>query len=254
MPGKINSNDSDRESLFQNRLAIAVFTISVGGILFAAWLATAGNPTDGVSRREVFSALVPLFGTWVGTILAFYFSRQNFEAANSSLRNVVERLSPTAGTQQLLVRQVMMPLSRMTAITLQSGQTDADVPLERLQDLFEHGFSRIPVLNPDVSPRYVIDENLLNKIAARQKGANSSGTPASTLADLLQCQVDGVSVASTLANFATIDPSASLSDARNAMIAASGALNVLVTQTGQKAAPVVGWLTDTDITRDLRAV
>ena len=33
---------------------------------------------------------MPLFGTWVGTILAFYFSKANFEAATKSVTKIAE--------------------------------------------------------------------------------------------------------------------------------------------------------------------
>jgi hypothetical protein len=37
----------------------------------------------------IFNALLPLAGTWVGTVIAYYFSSKNFETANQSMQRVV---------------------------------------------------------------------------------------------------------------------------------------------------------------------
>jgi hypothetical protein len=45
-------------------------------------LADEGN-RDGITRL-VFVSVLPLFGTWVGTVLAFYFISRNLETATAT--------------------------------------------------------------------------------------------------------------------------------------------------------------------------
>lgn len=89
----------------RDKLAWIVFTISTIGILaVAGFYAVKGMPG---SAREVFSTIVPLFGTWVGTILAFYFSRENFREANDAVNRAFAQLTPDQKLQQTSVRQAM---------------------------------------------------------------------------------------------------------------------------------------------------
>ena len=54
-----------------------------GGVLGLAVLimltATAGQESD--TAKLLLSSILPLLGTWVGTVLAYYFAKENFESA-----------------------------------------------------------------------------------------------------------------------------------------------------------------------------
>jgi hypothetical protein len=70
------------------------------------------------SSRLVFNALLPLLATWVGMVLAYYFSRKNFETASQSVERMVsltverdqrptgllepQTASPTAPAQKIM--------------------------------------------------------------------------------------------------------------------------------------------------------
>src|SRR5579863_6696728 len=86
-----------------------------------------GNGSIKDTSQLLLSSLLPLFGTWVGTVLAFYFSKENFEAANRSaidvVRSVSQRLTATR------VSEAMMPRGRMITLDLASGQTLEQVPV-----------------------------------------------------------------------------------------------------------------------------
>lgn len=44
--------------------------------------------------QNVFNGLLPLFGAWVGAVLAFYFSKDNFQTASESVRDTVREFNP----------------------------------------------------------------------------------------------------------------------------------------------------------------
>lgn len=58
-----------------------VSVIGITGILVLPWI----NKDQREGLTYVYSVILPLIGTWMGTILAYYFSKDNFEAANKSV-------------------------------------------------------------------------------------------------------------------------------------------------------------------------
>lgn len=47
------------------------------------------------SKMDYVHIIIPVIATWVGTILAFYCGKQNFDAANEQVRKIVEKLTPS---------------------------------------------------------------------------------------------------------------------------------------------------------------
>ncbi len=96
------------------RNLIAIGTILLSGIILILliifnWsiINCPGEKLDHV--KELFALLLPVIGTWVGTVLAFYFTRENFEAANKSVNTLVNRvLSPAEKLKDMKVPEVMM--------------------------------------------------------------------------------------------------------------------------------------------------
>src|SRR5690242_16592162 len=77
------------------QLARLVLLVSAGTIGSVALIALIGAALNGAVRFSrttelIFNALLPLLGTWVGTVLAYYFSKQNFESATNSVQRMAE--------------------------------------------------------------------------------------------------------------------------------------------------------------------
>jgi hypothetical protein len=53
------------------------------------------------SAQLLVSSLLPVFGTWVGTVLAFYFSKENFEAANRGTIDLVRSVAQRLGSMRV---------------------------------------------------------------------------------------------------------------------------------------------------------
>jgi hypothetical protein len=49
----------------------------------------------GAAAQNVLHTVLPLVGTWVGTIIAFYFTKENFEAATRSVTDMARQLTST---------------------------------------------------------------------------------------------------------------------------------------------------------------
>lgn len=236
---------------FKNQLAWIVFLVSAGGILLTAHGAVITGDQS-LTKREVFNILVPLFGTWVGTILAFYFSKENFESANNSVRQMAAQLTPEQAMQQTSVRQVMKMRGAIKAVVMALGSDEDKVTLKTLREVFDKGNSRAPILGPGDTIKYVIHDGTLAKfVADKALSQTGSVTDATKLSDMLPHKIGNEDFKSIVTKFACVGLNASLDDARNAMLAVKGAQDVFVTKTGRPDEAVEGWLTNVDFARSL---
>src|SRR5687767_13480546 len=95
-PKPVPSADELRGRLAQVVTMWAMAVIVVLGIIMLAitgYHATIAN-TD-AARREfvetgkyIFAAIVPVVAAWVGTVMAFYFGKENFKAATESVSQI----------------------------------------------------------------------------------------------------------------------------------------------------------------------
>jgi len=92
-------------------IAIAVLSVVIVG---AAAFTNAGTGLK-ESTQLVFTAVLPLVGTWVGTVLAFYFAKENFEAASRATKEI---LGIDEKLKSILVSTVMIPISKIDAFKL----------------------------------------------------------------------------------------------------------------------------------------
>jgi hypothetical protein len=226
-----------------NVLALSVFWGALIGVVlisFALIAAAALGAKDSTSASEkVFAALVPLFGTWVGTILAFYFSRQNFEAANQSLQNIVNRLSPDDRLRLTPVKDAMIPRDKMVVIVV-SNNNDAAITVADLRSKLTATVTRLPVLNDNGTARYIVHESMIYRYIAEHTGDG-------TLADIVQRPEIG----QMIKRFGFVSLTGSLADAKRNMEAISGAQDVFVTDDGTESKEVRGWLTNVDVQKNI---
>ena len=125
-------------------LWISGFTIVAisGVVILGAW----GQPHFKESSTLVFNALLPLLGTWVGTVLAYYFSRKNFESASQSVERMVS-LTTDQKLAQIFVEKEMLQPAQITMFRMPAGKGPADVLLKDLRSILRPGITRIPVVD-----------------------------------------------------------------------------------------------------------
>src|SRR5271169_5649077 len=87
-----NTQDPD-DSKVRDWLAITITVVSLLGVLVLAAIIVLQKPGTAV-QIQILSTVLPVIGTWVGTVLAFYFSKQNLEAATRSVTAMANQLSP----------------------------------------------------------------------------------------------------------------------------------------------------------------
>ncbi len=237
-------------------LALAIASVSVIGVLGLSVAVICLNAGDKDTQKSVLSSIVPLLGSWVGTILAFYFTRDSYESANKNAAALVNQISPQQKLASLPVKDKMIPKSGMYYRELPEkkiGLADTITNLEKAQK-----GARVPVLGSQGQPAYVvhrstIDRYLASKALEAQPAApGGPGTVPSppnlqdlTLADLL---ADKPELQKQLAgSFAVIKPDVTLAEAKTAMESTPNCQDVFVTDDGTANTSVQGWVTNSII-------
>ena len=234
-------NQSTGDGQTRVKLANRITGAAIGGITLASLLAIGLADTEETRAemtRLVFASVLPLFGTWVGTVLAFYFAKENLQAATDSTLRLAGRRDPATP-----VAEVMIPRSKITSHDLAAGVDPGTVPIAVLRDTMHNKrFRRIPILSSTGAVLYVLHDSAIAKYA-EGKQKRLSDITSETFADLvadaeLKAQVEAIGF---------VAASADLGQARAAMRSVKGCNDVFVTQDGRRDGPVVGWITNTEL-------
>ncbi len=119
--------------------------------------------------------------------------------------------------------------------------------LELLEELEDHNQTRMPILEKGAA-RYIVHMSMIDRFV-RKRTFGGMPSDEANLQDLLDDPDMGEMFANT---FAVIGRDATIADAKAAIQKIENCADVFVTETGDRAAKVVGWLTDRDlVTADL---
>ena len=206
-------------------------------VLFKNW-----GDKEGEMVRYVFASIIPLLGSWMGTILAFYFSRDSLAAATQSVKDLTQAMTTQDKLKTTLVKDKMRRLSQIKFV-------EADDDTKTLNNLSALGVERIPVLSTKSVIRYLIYKALIDKYLATFAGGKLPAGKAS-ISDLTLSDLIGSSQASKElfeGSFAFVPLDATLADAKREMEKIDKCADVFVTKNGKKDEPILGWITDNAI-------
>jgi hypothetical protein len=166
-------------------------------------------------------------------VLAFYFARENLQAATSSVAQLASQFSPTTS-----VLQAMIPRGSIAAATAADSAAAGNLVLTDLEAAMTAG-QRLPILTPVGVVLYVLHKSSIDSYRATL--ADPADFAGKTLNDLLAVATLKTSVEA----IAVVGPNALLHDARTAMSGVPKCNDVFVTTDGGRQSPVLGWLTNT---------
>src|SRR5713226_1358319 len=91
-------------------LAIGVTIVSIIAVAVLAMqvIDHAKDKDIAGNAQNVLNSVLPLLGTWVGTILAYYFSKENFEAATKSVTELAKQITPQEKLKAALAKDKMI--------------------------------------------------------------------------------------------------------------------------------------------------
>ncbi|MBU0986995.1 MAG: hypothetical protein KKH68_07060 [Proteobacteria bacterium] len=233
------------DNKFRHWMAIFVLTLSIGGLIMLSIIVVAkGEDPD--SAKYVFAAVLPLLGTWVGTLLAFYFSKENFESATRSVREMAVGLTGIEKLKSVKVTEAMRSFKEITFFPLKKGEEN-QVRLNDLLNTFKD-LERMPLID-NQQMVYLVYKGMIYMFIS-QKAMKKEDVSNLTLKDLFES--DSSLKLLFEKSFGFVSKAATLAEAKTVMDAISKTIkceDVFVTENGKPDEPILGWITNKAIAR-----
>ncbi len=240
---KTETNNNYSVLIARNFIAILLTVIVVSATVAVAIIAiNKGDKLEGVDF--IAKTLLPLWGTWIGMILAFYFSRENFEAASKSYQNIIRNLSPDEKMASIKVVDVMIPFERIVFLSYPADK-DKKIMDDILKDGRFKAYNRYAVFDANNTVFKMIHRSMFDRFIAEQvsTGKTREDINKLVLEDILNTDIPEIK--STLENsYQLINKNATLLDAKRAMEEKKECLDVFVTENGKKDEQVIGLITN----------
>jgi len=239
--------DSDLDRSSRRILTFLIVSLSVVGVVVLSTVVIIKDHSAN-TLQLVFASVLPLLASWVGTILAFYFSKENFMAATQSVTEMTRTVTGVEKLKAIPARDKMRPLALITYQQVAAADDDT-VKLSDLTKKFA-SLERILILDTNLSLRFLIYKGMIDKYLSRITlgGATlPSGRAAAdlTLKNLVDSDPNWKHLFQT--SFGFVGETATLADAKSVMDKIDKCGDVFVTKTGNGAEPILGWITDNTI-------
>ena len=198
--------------------------------------------------KEVLQIIFPLWGTWIGTVLAFYFGKTNFEVATNSYEAVIKKLTPNEEMAKLYVKDKMIPFEKMAYLEYEAVKENTITAI--LDDENFKGFNRYPVFDKG-TVKCIIHRGLFYKFIHLkiQEDKETSEIKELKLIDLVET-TDSWIREMLEKSVAVVSLNATLLDAKNAIDNTPECIDVFVTNSGRKDEQVLGMITNSMILKE----
>jgi len=183
---------------------------------------------------------------WVGTVLAFYFSAASQERTSASLDKVIGQSGGGPGPSAP-VSAKMIPYSSIVGLQDLGKTKPQDISIEVLQSAFAATLpngakvTRLLFIENGVF-KYILHVSTLNAFIVKHPVEK---TFAAMLLDEETLRQISKLVVFVAAN-------ATLGDAKTALDKVTGAQDIIVTSSGSATEPMLGWLSNIDLTKVLQ--
>jgi hypothetical protein len=194
------------------------------------------------SAQLVLTGVLPLLGAWVGTVLAYYFSKENFEAATRSVTEISKKLTGDEALAQIVAEDVMLKIDAIKVYTLPATNLILTAMLDDLESAGKG--NRMPILTASKQPAYSIHRSMVDRYLAEKAraGTGQADIEKLTLQDFFDD--DPARETKFAKSFATIKANDTLADAKRSMDQDPGVQDVFVTTNGKRDGEVIGWITN----------
>jgi CBS domain-containing protein len=262
----INQGEPSLKPSFRDYIALSMIILSVGLLIITTVIGfgVISKLTDNGEKfndiKELFGILLPLIGTWVGTVMAYYFSKDNFVAANQSVRDLVRQVTSTEEKLQgLKVKDVMVKPEIFPYKTVDKLESfdKSDIKIQELIDLMNDTNSeRLPILEKDTLKfvflfyRTTLERFQLGYKNSKIKLANKRAPKEDelTVKDVFESDFRLMKdIVELTKKKKFLQPESTLAEVRQMMLDNTVCQDVFITKTGNKDEKVEGWITNTII-------
>lgn len=217
------------------RIAPLVISLGAGGTILIALItigliasADANEQFAAKESMNILSILVPVFSTWVGTIIAFYFSNESFRIAAQAAAgqgNTADN-SPLNGSARMLPYEKLTKLELKTTVATGAVAEAKAIDMKSVRDKFSDTASRVIVFDANRRVLFVLRTKLDNKTVQ-------------TIEQYLKQNQNE----SDATNFRMLPISATVADGRRTLDLYK-TLDIFITDHGGVDEPVKGWVPD----------
>lgn len=225
----------------QDLLALTITSVSVICLSYIAIAAVSSTQTN----QHVLSAVLPLLASWVGTVLAYYFSKENFETAHRSVSNMVDKVTKEKEIKSIPVTEKM--INRQNIYCRKESEISTVKIFNLLQDLDISGniWTRLPILNDQDQVKYILHRTLITNFLMKKYNDMNEKAEKCILADLmLEDLIKDDDFKGKGELFVIVSKASTLAEAKASMDTTSDCKDIFVTEHGQKNEPMLGWITN----------
>lgn len=141
----------------------------------------------------------------------------------------------------------MIPISDFFYKILDESNSKLLKLKELIQELDSRGLNRLPIFNEKGHPKYIVHRSMIDKFIVKQV-LSSLGDPKDLTLESLFSDKEMKDMFEK--TFVVVKRQATLEEAKKAMLDTPGCSDIFVTTEGNLNEPVLGWLTNVDITRN----
>lgn len=221
---------------------IVVFVFSVTGVLgVTAIIAAVARETAFGAVKDILGILLPVLSAWAGTVFAFYFGRENFEAAARSTAALVRQLTPEEKLRSIIFKDVMIPIEKAAKLIIDKPETDIKLKTDMIDNiLVKENRERLPMLDQQGRIKFMAHRSLIDRFVVQEveKGKKVEDL---TLADML---ADAPTKQVLENSFVTLLETASLAEAKALMDKLKLCSDIFATEDGNPTTKVTGWVTN----------
>jgi len=206
---------------------------------------------------NIFYSLLPVIATWVGTVIAFYFGKANFEAANKSVQDLVQHI--TNSDEKLKATKVndngVMRLFNDISYNKDiADKEDKDINIQKdLLDFIDanNKGGRLPIFNGKKVAKYILHESTLNEFVRKFISKKYTSLDGKKLEEISLDQfinsTDDDLKNKVTRSLAFVSKTATLFEANQKLINNPLCQDVFVTENGNEKEEVIGWITNNRI-------
>lgn len=221
-----------------------LFLILIFSVAFIGLSISCARPDDQLKfLKEQFSLILTVLGTWVGTILAFYFSEKNFLRSAEQTNRLINSMSLSdKRLSETTLGSIMISLQDPNMNQLSLTKPASEYPLKALlTDFFDKkNVNRMPI-SQDSKILYIVHRSTIDKFIVNSiVSTPSKDINVLTLADL----ISDPQAAHSIGIIFTFKTDTSVINAKHTIDLNRDCADVFITEDGSKNSKVIGWVTN----------